>query len=128
MGVGKWCRILYSVHRKWQSKKATRFLVSFQGKFVERLPIQVVGPPLKCRYGVYAQANNAGTILAATGTTPHTATRVNPICAKRYHSDYSRRPALLSRHYNGTTACTHDPYSNNVFFLEPWVQYYACQI
>ncbi|CAN0487969.1 unnamed protein product [Laminaria digitata] len=35
--------------------------------------------------------------------TPHPAALVNPICAKRFHRHYRRQPALLDRHYRGTT-------------------------
>ena len=37
-----------------------------------------------CSAGMYVPAENTGTI-AATGTTPDTATLVNLICAKRFH-------------------------------------------
>ena len=46
----------------------------------------------------YARSNNHNTstmlYTAATGTTPHTATLVNPICAERFHRHYSGQPAL----------------------------------
>ena len=40
----------------------------------------------------YAPGNNTGTVVA-TAATPHTATLVNPICAKRFHKHYSGQPA-----------------------------------
>lgn len=37
------------------------------------------------------------------GTIAGTATPVNAICSKRYHTHYSRQPGLFKRHYRRTT-------------------------
>ena len=50
----------------------------------------------------YAAGNDTGT-TAATDTIPHTATLVNPTCAKRLHRHYSGQPALLDRHHRRIT-------------------------
>ena len=64
--------------------------------------------------GVYAPANNTGTILvAATVTTPHTAAPhcllpSHPICAKRFHRHCcSEPPVPLGRRYRGTIPLLH---------------------
>ena len=63
-----------------------------------------------CRY---AAGNNTGTILytAATGTTPHIATLVDPICAKRFHRHYYSEQ-LWRDHY----CCTYVLWGN-----QPWL-------
>ena len=47
--------------------------------------------------GIYAAANITGTVIAVY--TPHTATLVNPICAKRFHRHYGGQSALWKDHY-----------------------------
>ena len=37
--------------------------------------------------------------VAATGTTPHTATLVNPICAKRFSQALKRATGTIEDHY-----------------------------
>ena len=48
-------------------------------------------------------------LLAAISTTLHTATLVDPICAKRFHRHHRRQPALMNRPYRGTSAVRLSP-------------------
>ena len=50
--------------------------------------------------GMHAPANNTCTIRGQQPaiTTPHTATVVNPICARHSHNRYTGHPALLHQH------------------------------
>ena len=67
---------------------------------------------LSCRYVPAGNTSN----IAATGTTPHTATLLLvSIRDKPFHRHYIGQPALLNRHYRGTsTVLTSSPSSSSL--------------